>query len=497
MEDLILINTENVQITKEGRFLFMQIYSAIFPVKETLTQDILIKLVIEWNQGSPHNKITNLDWDGQKRNVKFKQENLSLAIEEIRRYNTIAIRFHQFDENNIIWNTDIVVNFNKHIFSIKLDRETTDKTTGFVPKFKPPILVNMLLNRNYIATDNGIQISDRPISITKNNYKIIEDIICRKIVCSMPVIYVTKSWGMYPFRVQELAYNLRGVAHVFVEDDTEVSKLLKESCNGMNSHHGSIGIYYSGSSAAYKIIIANKYKGREKVLIDRIVNIVSRYVNQQARDRMLTWEGVQNELLKLKYASATEKKAEAESEVSEVYKNFATELKENENTIKEKERTIEDLNNRIVALQVENQGLRAKYERITEVPLLYYGIENELYDGEIRDQVLEVLNSYLGNIKKKTRKEHILQDILEYNEPTGTLSAKREEIKHILKGYTKVDESLKRNLKQFGFVITKDGGHYKLTYKGDPRYMFTMASSGSDSRHGGGNLASQINKNLL
>ena len=363
MEDLILINTENVQITKEGRFLFMQIYSAIFPVKETLTQDILIKLVIEWNQGSPHNKITNLDWDGQKRNVKFEQENLSLAIEEIRRYNTIAIRFHQFDENNIIWNTDIVVNFNKHIFSIKLDRETTDKTTGFVPKFKPPILVNMLLNRNYIATDNGIQISDRPISITKNNYKIIEDIICRKIVCSMPVIYVTKSWGMYPFRVQELAYNLRGVAHVFVEDDTEVSKLLKESCNGMNSHHGSIGIYYSGSSAAYKIIIANKYKGREKVLIDRIVNIVSRYVNQQARDRMLTWEGVQNELLKLKYASATEKKAEAESEVSEVYKNFATELKENENTIKEKERTIEDLNNRIVALQVENQGLRAKYER--------------------------------------------------------------------------------------------------------------------------------------
>ena len=48
----------------------MQIYSAIFPVKETLTQDVLIKLVIEWNQGSPHNKIDNLDWDGQKRNIK-------------------------------------------------------------------------------------------------------------------------------------------------------------------------------------------------------------------------------------------------------------------------------------------------------------------------------------------------------------------------------------------------------------------------------------------
>lgn len=178
----------------------MQIYSAIFPVMESLTQDVLIKLVIEWNQGSPHNKISNLNWDGKKRNVKFEDENLSLAIEEIRAYNTIAIRFHQFDENNIIWNTDIVVNFNTHIFSIKLDRETTADTIGFVPKFKTPILVNMLLDRGYVGTDNGMQISEQTISITKDNCKIIEDIICRNTTYSMPVIYVTKSWGRYPLR---------------------------------------------------------------------------------------------------------------------------------------------------------------------------------------------------------------------------------------------------------------------------------------------------------
>ena len=48
----------------------MQIYSAIFPVKESLSQDDLINLVVEWNQGSPHNKISNLNWDGKKRNIK-------------------------------------------------------------------------------------------------------------------------------------------------------------------------------------------------------------------------------------------------------------------------------------------------------------------------------------------------------------------------------------------------------------------------------------------
>lgn len=468
----------------------MQIYSAIFPVKESLSQDDLINLVVEWNQGSPHNKISNLNWDGKKRNIKFEDGNLSLAIEEIRTYNTIAIRFHQFDENNIIWNTDIVVNFNTHIFSIKIDRETTADTIGFIPQFKTPILVNMLLDRDFIGMDNDLEISAKEIPIKKDNYKVIENIICRNTVYSMPVIYVTKSWGRYPLRVHTLAYRLRGVAHVLIEEDADVCKFLKDSCGGMNSHHGSIGIYYPGSSAPYKIITPRRYEGQEETLIDRIVNMVCRYMNQQARDKMMTWEGVQNELLKLRYVSATEKKVKAENEVSEVYENFSDELEE-------KERTIEELNNRVMALQAENQGLRAKYEQVSEIPLIYYGEEDELYEGEIKDHILETLQKQMQQVKKGTRKELILQDILESNELTGALEEKRAEIKRILKGYTKVGDSLKRDLKAYGFIITKDGGHYKLTYKGDSRYLFTMASSGSDSQRGGENLIGDIIRDML
>ncbi len=306
----------------------------------------------------------------------------------------------------------------------------------------------------------------------------------------MPVIYVTKSWGRYPLRVHTLAYRLRGVAHVLIEEDADVCKFLKDSCRGMNSHHGSIGIYYPGSSAPYKIITPRRYEGQEETLIDRIVNMVCRYMNQQARDKMMTWEGVQNELLKLRYVSATEKKAKAENEVSEVYENFSDELEE-------KERTIEELNNRVMALQAENQGLRAKYEQVSEIPLIYYGEEDELYEGEIKDHILETLQKQMQQVKKGTRKELILQDILESNELTGALEEKRAEIKRILKGYTKVGDSLKRDLKAYGFIITKDGGHYKLTYKGDSRYLFTMASSGSDSQRGGENLIGDIIRDML
>ena len=468
----------------------MQIYSTIFPVTDMLTQDTLIRLVIEWNQGSPYNKLSNLNWDGKSRNIKFEEENLSLEIQEIRAYNTIAIRFHQFDENNIIWNTDVVVNFDKHIFSIKLDRETTTETTGFIPKFKTPYLVNKLLDGGYVGKDNGMQISEQVIPVTRNNYHIIEDVICKQAVYNMPIVYVTKSWGKYPFEIQNLAYKLRGVAHVLGEEEADVSSILKTSCNGMNSHHGSVGIYYPGKTNVHKIITTSKYVDKGDILIDRIVRIVCRYVNQQARDTMMTFEGVQNELFRLQYEKAAEKRIKAESEVAEGYDTFSTELCD-------KERTIEELNTRIMALQAENQGLRAKYDQSAETPLLYYGEEDELFEGEIKEHILEMLRNQLTCVKKDTRKEHILIDILESNESTGVLDEKRAEIKRILKGYTKAGDNLKRALKSYGFAITNDGGHYKLIYKDDPRYLYTMAASGSDSQRGGENLSAEIIRDML
>ena len=262
--------------------------------------------------------------------------------------------------------------------------------------------------------------------------------------------------------------------------------LVKEK----NARHGNIGIYYPGQQAGYKIIMTQQYEGRERRLVDRIVAIVCSYVNQKAHGTMLTWEGVQNELLRLKYASAAAKKVQAENEVDEVYDSFGAEQEE-------KEKTIEELNNKIIALQAENQGLHAKVDSLGEVPLLFYGAEEEFYEGEIRDQILEMLEGCRHHVQKNSRKEHILMDILANNERSDRLEHMREAIKKILKGYTKVTDSLKRELKDFGFVITKDTGHYKLTYKGDPRYFFIMSGSGSDSKHGGGNLSSQIINKVL
>lgn len=468
----------------------MQIYSTMLPITERLTTKKFIELVIAWNQGSPYNKIQNLNWDGENHNIKFEDGNISLAIEELRAHNITAIRFFQIDNNNVIWTTDFVAAFNDRALSIKIDRETTEQTLGYLPEVKPPVIINKLLEGGYIGTDRDLEINDKLIPIDMTNYTLIEKAICRECDYKLPIIYVTKSWGQYPCNVSDLAYRLRGSAHVFAEEDDQVCKMLRETCNGENAHHGSIGIYYPNSAVRSKIIKTYMYEGRSEELIDKVVRTVLRYMNLQARTELQTWEGIQNELLRLKYEKAEEKKREAEDEVSEVYNNFDQELDK-------QGKTIEELNNRIIALTNENKGLRARLENSEELPLLLYGTEEEdFFEGEILDFVIEALQKECNSAIEGSRRQHVLQDVIKNNQSEGRLADNKETIKRLLKGCKKVDDSLKRKLSDMGFSISKEGRHYKLTYYGDPRYLFIMPVTGSDGQHGGKNLASEIGKKV-
>ncbi len=78
-----------------------------------------------------------------------------------------------------------------------------------------------------------------------------------------------------------------------------------------------------------------------------------------------------------------------------------------------------------------------------------------MFDGEIRDQVLEMLQNQLSCVKKDTRKEHILLDILESNESTGTLNGKRTEIKRILKRLHESGRRLKKSFENIWIYDSK------------------------------------------
>ena len=56
-----------------------------------------------------------------------------------------------------------------------------------------------------------------------------------------------------------------------------------------------------------------------------------------------------------------------------------------------------------------------------------------------------------------------------------------------------MNSAVRKKLHDLGIdADTKVSKHIKVSYYGDPRYAATLASSGSDSRCGGKNLASDL-----
>ncbi|RGZ95580.1 hypothetical protein DW960_10270, partial [Ruminococcus bromii] len=70
-----------------------------------------------------------------------------------------------------------------------------------------------------------------------------------------------------------------------------------------------------------------------------------------------------------------------------------------------------------------------------------------------------------------------------------------QQIRKAIPNDFKMNPTSKRNLVKLGFKIT-EGNHYKIIYKNDNRYCFTVAKTSSDSRSNQ-NLRSSILKNLF
>lgn len=148
------------------------------------------------------------------------------------------------------------------------------------------------------------------------------------------------------------------------------------------------------------------------------------------------------------------------------------------------------------SLQYENQGLRAKYAGAETIPVLFLGDEEDFYQGEIRDMILSALEEALSATEKGTRKADVLEDILDTNLCYHLAEERKQRIKAIFKGYKNLTGAIRQELQSLGFEITEAGKHYKITYRGDQRYMVTVGKTPSDNRSGNNNAA-LINKTML
>lgn len=476
----------------------MLLFSTTLEIKDTLTKDKFIELIIQWNQSSPYeeNIISDIDWNGE-RNIRFGKDNLWLDIEEYRNENIIAVRYEKIEQDGIIWDTDYVVNFTTMKIAVQLYRSYKEEAVVFNSSFSAPHFITVLIENGYLKRDGELPILREPIYVTEKNIIFLSEIINQTKKFRLPIVYVSKTVYDYdPVNVNWLASRLKGVAHVLVEKSKQLNNSIRKLCDDKNEYNGGIGVYYPNHAVKHKRFLYRKYVGSDEILLNKVVINVIQYVNSQNIDSLYTWQGVNNSLLndrfilqKKERQDAENARAKAENEVSQVFDAFDDDLTKLQQHVEELTRTNE-------VLRYENQGLRSKLNSLGDIPILKLGDEDEFYQGEIKDIILSTLENVLNGLSGKSRKADVIKDIIENNNYEHLSDERKQKIKKILKSYNGMNGQIRQQLQELGFEITEEGKHYKLTYFGDGRYWTTLGKTPGDGRNGK-NLSAEIVNGMM
>ncbi len=466
----------------------MLIYSTKIPVSDSFDKDQFIEIVLKWNEGSKYDRFVNASWDRNSYNLSFDDGDKKLEIDDFVEKGIIASRLQKEDENGI-WTTEFILNYSERTIVICLTREITESTISFLTNYYPPYFVKMIVWNEYAGLDKDLTVQNSAIDYSMENCNDLVRIFKKESKYCLPVIFVTQNGdGTYPLNVDDLAFRLQAVAHVIKEADGLLGKSVNDEFSKKTIKPGRVYLFYPNHYAKERTF---NIKGNcdNEYLADRIIASVYNYMNSQLRGLLDSWNGIQNAKLQLRNNKLFTEHKNVKDENQTLYDTFDEQLKENEVCIN-------NLNREILMLRQENQGLRNKLANMQTLPLIFYGEESDFYEGEIREIVMEVLREYVKNYQENSRREHIITDLLENNTFSMVPEERKEKVKRILKGYTNMSNTMKRDLEDMGFSVSGDGKHYKLTYFEDQRYVATMAKTCSDAR-AGNNLASVISKKMF
>ena len=474
----------------------MLLYSTTLRINDTLTKDGFIQLVIQWNQSSPHpdNVIPDVNWNGEH-NIRFGNESLWLDIEEYRNANIIAVRFEKREEDGAIWDTDYIMNFETMKMTIQLDRGYTEDAQMEDLQFSTPHFISMLIDDGYLQDDNGLSVLRQAIAISEENLPLLTDVINGQAHYRLPIVYVSKTvYNRDPVNIGWLCSKLKGVAHVMLQADKQSNWKIRSACNDNNEYFGGVGIYFPNGK--HRRILYRNYMDSDNILLNKVTRSVFQYMNAQKKTLLSTWQGVINALLTDRYVSQKAEKAEAERARQEAQNEVEYYIGAFDEDNEKLRQQIEELTRANTSLQMENQGLRAKLSGAEDVPILFLGAEEEFYQGEIKEMILDAIAEKVKKLGQKTRRWDVLNDVLQNNDYRGIADERERIVKALFKDYNTMSASMRQQLMELGFEVTEEGKHYRLTYYGDGRYKTTIAKTGSDWREGK-NIASVILKSMM
>ncbi|MCD8307603.1 MAG: hypothetical protein LUD51_05205 [Clostridia bacterium] len=297
----------------------------------------------------------------------------------------------------------------------------------------------------------------------------------------VPVVIVSQCFDSYGYdvNVDKLAKKFCGIAY-FVTVDNDFTRTLKSRYNLKPPYNGSVAIYLRGKWYAQYQKGRDEYIGRP--LDIAVEDDILRAVTSGWEKTAPTWE----------YVCSERTKAESAKLNAFVNEIFDSNMNKDEKLRLAKEK-IEELWKDNESLKTRCESLEAAFRaKVSDSMLIAAGDEKELYDGEQNDLIVSVLQKHLSTTcKEGTRPEELIKSILAKNSLVGAGKEIFDEVSALLSKAGTLNSKDITELERLGFTVVSESMHYKVIFKDNPKYCFSLSKSPSDVRTGK-NAAAEI-----
>ncbi len=472
----------------------MQLMNIRYKTVEDFYEDEFIGVVIDWVLNT-HDLRYKMDFEevgftGHQVYVDGKKE---LTIVEYKETNTIAALNKDKDILGIEWLLSIVFKPNSHELFIRMSNSKSTENGKFMANFRKPDIIDEFVDLKILDMDYDAKMTYKPHVVEKGATKEFLSILNRNAKFTLPVIYMALGpYSMYGANPDKLAGIYAGMAHVFVQDHRDC---FDELINGTDKYvpkNGEVAIYFPNENIKEVHFAYNKYD--EKTMEKAISKSIHFFYHNQNFGPLTTYEEIASAAISIRNSRLKEENTKVHKENIRVEKENIDIVNTFDYDLKKSDEEIEKLKKMMKDLEIENQILRKRVESVESMPLLFYGFEQELYTGEIKELLMDILGNV--HVSKGSRREHIVNDLLKANVVKPTIRDRHSSLKEALSEYRDMSPDIRRKLEELGFSITSDGKHHKLVYRNDSRYQISIPKTSSD-RRSGLNAAAYIIKNMM
>lgn len=464
-------------------------FSTEFPIDSKKTVEEVVQVAWDWVTGSPHTKIPKtalhaIPVDGEL-TIAEGFEQVTIATAKLPDFEIGGLRYVR-TEDSLEWTTSIVAlkTADKHLLSLQVLCAALN-TAVRLPPPKKPYFIRQALSELGGGSDGAIPVTDKPFRLSEGEEAVAAALMLGTASNKLPIVYVSASFkGGHLVNPDDLAKFVSGMAHVVVEPSRGFSYKVKALTRAKNVFGGTVGVYWPESDARKAYFLDDETPNSRALQLEIAKDIRVALSNRRQRTAC-TWSHLKETVARKRFEQL---KVAGSAELKEYVDAFDAELAAKDVRIQEAEQEIARLNSDVRRLAVPDLGIGAG--------LLRRGVEQDLYEHEIADIVIDALGESLRSARQASRRQHVLTDLLAANPQSGERQKLEDEMKTLFRAYRDMDARTRNALARLGFDLSEDGKHFKAIYHGDGRYTFSLPKTSSDHR-AGKNIASDINNALF